>query len=174
MSNYLGHCNETGCEYALFANDEQITHGEDWRKLYAGEARLVTKNGSQVGVYGRCPKNHKTFRLYVIQGKYNPNHKCDDRCRFAKGHDCTCACGGANHGRGYEPAAQASLPSTTIDDGITESQKKFICALLQEREMADDVRENANEMVDGLTKAKASAWIERLLTLDKIRDRIEA
>lgn len=28
-------------------------------------------------------------------------HKCDGRCMNAKGHNCECACGGANHGKGF-------------------------------------------------------------------------
>ena len=27
-------------------------------------------------------------------------HKCDGRCIHAKGHNCECSCGGANHGIG--------------------------------------------------------------------------
>lgn len=31
--------------------------------------------------------------------KSNPSlHKCDARCRHAKGHDCECSCGGEFHG----------------------------------------------------------------------------
>lgn len=31
--------------------------------------------------------------------KSNPSlHKCDSRCRSAKGHDCECSCGGQFHG----------------------------------------------------------------------------
>lgn len=28
-------------------------------------------------------------------GRYHP---CDDRCTHAKGNDCSCQCGGKNHG----------------------------------------------------------------------------
>jgi hypothetical protein len=36
---------------------------------------------------------------------YNPNgskHKCDSRCLNAKGGNCECSCGGANHGAGHQ------------------------------------------------------------------------
>jgi len=37
----------------------------------------------------------------VIYRKSNPsNHKCDARCRNAKGHNCECSCGGQFHGAG--------------------------------------------------------------------------
>ena len=33
--------------------------------------------------------------------KSNPSlHKCDARCRHAKGHNCECSCGGEFHGAG--------------------------------------------------------------------------
>lgn len=28
-------------------------------------------------------------------------HKCGPKCIYAAGPDCSCACGGKNHGRGY-------------------------------------------------------------------------
>lgn len=35
----------------------------------------------------------------TIFRKANPsNHKCDSRCRSAKGHNCECSCGGKFHG----------------------------------------------------------------------------
>jgi len=37
----------------------------------------------------------------VIEFKRNPSlHKCDARCRNAKGHSCECSCGGQYHGAG--------------------------------------------------------------------------
>lgn len=36
-----------------------------------------------------------------IDFKKNPSlHKCDARCRDAKGHNCECSCGGKFHGAG--------------------------------------------------------------------------
>lgn len=28
--------------------------------------------------------------------------RCTDLCRYAKGHDCSCSCGGENHGKGRD------------------------------------------------------------------------
>lgn len=37
----------------------------------------------------------------VIEFKSNPSlHKCDARCRNARGHSCECSCGGQYHGYG--------------------------------------------------------------------------
>lgn len=47
-----------------------------------------------------CPAEGcgKRARLRKVEGQYNPDRKCDSRCTGAKGHECSCACGGANHG----------------------------------------------------------------------------
>jgi hypothetical protein len=49
----------------------------------------------------RCSNGHKWFVCKAVKGTYSENHKCDARCLNAKGNDCTCSCGGANHGRGH-------------------------------------------------------------------------
>lgn len=39
----------------------------------------------------------------IIEYSRTPSrHKCDARCLMAKGRNCECQCGGANHGRGHE------------------------------------------------------------------------
>jgi hypothetical protein len=37
----------------------------------------------------------------AIRGTYSSVHACDARCIYAKGPDCECSCGGANHGVGH-------------------------------------------------------------------------
>lgn len=45
----------------------------------------------------KCGGRHTIAR--VIQFKSHPSrHACDARCQSAKGHQCECSCGGANHG----------------------------------------------------------------------------
>ena len=171
MSSYLGHCRQ--CDYALFVEPDQITTGEDWRKLYPGEARSVIKDGTALGVYAHCPTyGHKAFRLYQIQGKFNPDHECDQRCLQAKGNECTCSCGGANHGRGHiAKFEQAHIPESIhkndVDASLTQNQDNLIRNLLDERQMPDDAREKAFARLEGLTKRQASAWIEKLFTLPR-------
>lgn len=36
-----------------------------------------------------------------VSGKVVPDKTCDKRCQRATGHDCECACGGANHGAAH-------------------------------------------------------------------------
>jgi hypothetical protein len=55
--------------------------------------------------FGQCPRcNERHTAERVVQFKAFPSlHRCDARCENAKGHNCECACGGANHGKGYSP-----------------------------------------------------------------------
>lgn len=51
----------------------------------------------------RDPTTWKTTYITsnVMTCKTDPDHKCDPRCTGAKGPNCSCACGGANHGAGH-------------------------------------------------------------------------
>jgi hypothetical protein len=167
MANYIGHCRS--CDYALFATTEELTNGENWTRLFAGEARRI----NPYGIYGRCNnrtdgQQHKAFKLQVVKGKFNPDHKCDTRCTNAKGSDCTCACGGANHGRGYAVQfQQASITEPRLMPA-TDSQLRYIQNLIQGREMPAENRTRAYEMLTaGLSLDQAKKWIDKLLTLPK-------
>lgn len=175
--HYIGHCPK--CQYTLFADESQITNGTDWRKLYPGEARRVTKEqGGVIGVYAHCDQHgHKAFRLLEIKGTYNPNHKCNAQCRNAKRNECVCDCGGANHGRGYAATeVQARIPEAKPQlkpdhdwktDPITANQLQTIGRMLDEREMTDEARATALERLPSLTKGQASAWFDKLKTLPR-------
>lgn len=96
LTNYLGRCKD--CDYALFATPESVKQGDN---AVAGGPAVNIGNGQ---IMGRCRNGHRWFQLRRVEGTFNKDHKCDSRCLNAKGHDCTCACGGANHGRGYAAA----------------------------------------------------------------------
>lgn len=53
---------------------------------------------------GYDPENPKAPQLPVTRKIYykvnGTKHKCDARCRHAKGHNCECSCGGRFHGIG--------------------------------------------------------------------------
>src|SRR6266550_1112477 len=50
----------------------------------------------------RCPKCTCNLpKSNRVNGHYNEAHKCDARCRGAKGPNCDCQCGGENHGANY-------------------------------------------------------------------------
>lgn len=50
----------------------------------------------------RCP-DHDRYPLNwkALNGKVNAEKHCDSRCETARGHNCECQCGGANHGIAY-------------------------------------------------------------------------
>lgn len=76
------------------------TFGSLVGKKYDGYSRLVgfakgTDSRDRMNCVGAKPVTR------VIQFKSNPSlHKCDSRCRHAKGGDCECSCGGQFHGAG--------------------------------------------------------------------------
>lgn len=61
----------------------------------------------------------KLAQLKPMKRAYDAAKKCDARCRNARGPECVCACGGLNHGGGYnlvtfnepEPAKPAPRPA---------------------------------------------------------------
>lgn len=182
----LGRCKD--CDFVLFIGDPaQATDVDGWSDVKAdGRAYRVGNNG----FFSRCPNRHKFFPLKAIKGTYSKDHKCDARCLNAKGHNCTCSCGGANHGRGYAvEVREAAAPvlvspiTTVVEDTATDKQASFIRSLLDEREIpeiltsagecemtADDRRERANYLLDNhqMTKRQASATIKWLLELPKV------
>lgn len=96
-TTYLGRCRD--CDYALFASADSIEQADN---AVAGGPAVNVGNGQ---IMGRCTSGHRWFGLKRVKGTYSEGHKCDSRCLNAKGHDCTCQCGGLNHGRGYAVAA---------------------------------------------------------------------
>jgi len=69
-------------------------------KFPEGRIKKFDDFSLQVGtVDGRY--NRESFLPVTRVICYNPNgsqHKCDSRCRCAKGGDCECSCGGRFHG----------------------------------------------------------------------------
>jgi hypothetical protein len=94
----LGHCKQ--CNYILFATQEDVQDAESFKDVK--QTGVVYRLFLPLEAYfARCDQRHKVFPLNRIKGTYSKDHKCDARCLNAKGHECTCACGGANHGRGH-------------------------------------------------------------------------
>jgi len=151
---YLGRCKE--CDYALFTTAEDIQEASSLRDVTPGVAYRVGNT-----ILSRCDKRHKVFQLKKIKGTYSKDHKCDSRCLNAKGHDCTCACGGMNHGRGHAIAVTTahSAPQVRM---ATDKQIAFIKVLI-EKKLDDDAYNRAHDRLDkGLTLELASAWIAKL------------
>lgn len=70
---------------------------------YDGYSRLV---GYAIGATN---DGHELPVTRKIEYKSNPSlHRCDARCRNAKGHSCECSCGGQFHGFGDSGMFQAA------------------------------------------------------------------
>lgn len=172
--NYLGRCKKKGCDYALFATSEQINDAPNFAGVKSGQAPVRVGNN---GVFGRCNGGHKFFPLKPVEGTYSDKHQCDSRCLNAKGNDCTCSCGGANHGRGYAVQIIEAAAITPVNpDAITDKQEAFIRRLLDERVLPANGEQSGEERKavavaklnqNVFTKKQASATIEMLLTLPK-------
>jgi hypothetical protein len=111
----LGRCKE--CDYALFATNDDVKsdQGVGFAAVKAGAGAFRVGNN---GIFARCTNGHKVFMLRRIKGTYSPDHKCDARCLNAKGHNCTCSCGGANHGRGH--AVKVTAASEISEHGYVK------------------------------------------------------
>lgn len=48
----------------------------------------------------RCWTCKATIKVDSIRGEHSP-HACGAKCMSSKGPSCECACGGANHGKGW-------------------------------------------------------------------------
>ena len=58
----------------------------------------------QADAYQPCPLCGAPESLSYdkpIKGRFNADVPCDGRCTRAKGSDCECSCGGANHGSAW-------------------------------------------------------------------------
>jgi hypothetical protein len=118
---YLGRCPEKGCKSALWATEADVEHVDDWKGV---KAPFVVYHVGNWGRWAKCPNGHKNFKMHTVKGTFSDKHTCDARCMNAKGHECTCSCGGANHGRGYAaPAPSTSNTASTVNEFIGEVGK---------------------------------------------------
>ena len=68
-----------------------------------GEAvltRIVDGRTRDLSADAHCDVCRRPRKASVVVGRMSA-HKCGARCTHAKGGDCECECGGANHGRGW-------------------------------------------------------------------------
>lgn len=173
----VGRCKE--CDFALFVgNPAEATEVADFSGVKAGTQAYRVGNE---GFFARCPNRHKFFVLKRIKGTFSKDHECDARCLNAKGNDCTCSCGGINHGRGHAVTAVAEATTRRVDVSpvVSDKQKIFIHDLLAEREIpakgdvtGDERRRIAIDKLnaDEFSRHQATETITWLKTLPKIRE----
>ena len=83
-----------------FAGDVELIEVSHWSTRSLPEGVALTKIAKHgLLPIGRLPSGDRIGADRVIFYKSRPSlHKCDARCMNAKGHNCECSCGGANHG----------------------------------------------------------------------------
>lgn len=92
-------CAVRGCGWRLRVNDATVI--TRWRRSRNGQYRKQVTVETPWSL--RCPNPEHTgcrTNRVAIDGTYNPDRKCDDRCVNALGATCSCACAGNNHGIG--------------------------------------------------------------------------
>ena len=50
----------------------------------------------------KCPEHNKGLRFGELSARIAESVPCDRRCTHARGHNCECSCGGANHGAAWD------------------------------------------------------------------------
>lgn len=66
-------------------------------------------NGTTDGTRMTCQGCQTPVQLTYVQGSYNGQIPCDDRCQYAVGPICSCTCGGDNHRAGYIASGQVPV-----------------------------------------------------------------
>ncbi len=147
----LGRCKESSCDYALWSAPEDIRSAATLNDVIPGAAFRMSDRSN---LLARCPHKHKVFRLYQVEGEYDPDVKCDGRCEGARGRKCVCACGGMNHGRGHAGTVEnvskphvatcvrgmSYLPQAAVDANRDDKAQTELDAL-EDSEYADYERE---------------------------------
>lgn len=89
-------CSKKGCKFCKAADIAQEIKEGTWGGRYTvldavALARFKTDT--------KCPTHPNAYlESATVQGTHSDAQKCDPRCTSAIGPDCSCQCGGANHG----------------------------------------------------------------------------
>jgi hypothetical protein len=77
----IGRCMVAGCKHTVRKTLYEIKNApEQWNDF-------------------RCLEHDKhPLKFRELKATLNADHVCDSRCTNARGHNCECSCGGANHG----------------------------------------------------------------------------
>ncbi len=112
--HYIGRCPCKGCStikrITVPARVKQWTVNTNWwpgcnnppvwETRTKREPAVTAENYAAMDTY--CIKHRRLLAWKQVDGTLNPDHKCDVRCTSAKGHNCECSCGGANHGADWD------------------------------------------------------------------------
>ncbi len=63
---------------------------------------IVAKAEAMYALGWVCEDHDRFMTLAAVQGVVNIDRGCDGRCEAATGQNCSCSCGGRNHGAAYD------------------------------------------------------------------------
>jgi hypothetical protein len=86
-------CTKKGCRWA---KRERIT------KLVRGMSIELNYSALRITSEAGCPEHGGYLKANPVNGHFNEKVPCNAACVAAKGSDCECGCGGANHGAAYD------------------------------------------------------------------------
>lgn len=95
---WLGRCRKAGCRTAF----RVVIPTEITRWTYISSTTGMQKRQQSEVPSSRtpdlcCREHRRPICFSLVQGRKNDT-ACDSRCTSARGHNCECSCGGANHG----------------------------------------------------------------------------
>lgn len=96
-------CKDCGTATSVMA-ERTTEKGINGRAVFAtdsGREALEHVIGDDSVILVRCAGCNKWRVARRVFGKHNADIRCDGRCMSATGHNCECACGGANHGAAH-------------------------------------------------------------------------
>jgi hypothetical protein len=82
--------------YRVDSNGKDVMAGV-WIQAIGGGKPTVYGGDTEFGICSVC--GH-AMKYGILKAFLRPECPCDARCTNARGHNCECSCGGANHGSG--------------------------------------------------------------------------
>lgn len=99
MSTVIYNCKKCKVGKRVAYSDGRERSGQySWPfRLVDGRRVFPGKGGDDC----KCPGCGKEMSWNYLKAVLVVEHKCDARCTHARGGNCECSCGGANHGKGW-------------------------------------------------------------------------
>ena len=94
-------------EYPIAKPNGWFARQDETGKIISMYGWIQAYGGGKPPEYGGdplalCPKCGKLMSFGQLKAVTAPEHVCDARCINARGHNCECSCGGANHGKAWQ------------------------------------------------------------------------
>lgn len=101
-SRYHGRCYRCKRTVTRLLEERVLDAYDNYRhRRYVSRAPIDLADANRTASETACPDCGATVRLKRLEGTHKPEVPCDARCTNAKGPNCECSCGGANHGAAW-------------------------------------------------------------------------